>query len=95
MQCATFSKSLNPRNIDRSFSDIRIRIRFPFESSFWISLSGCNLTTLPDIRPANWCQAKFLTCKISDFTPCTHAKSNILHTKYVDKTDYYGLGIRV
>jgi len=44
VQYATFSKSLNPRNIDKSVSDIRIRIRFPFESRFWISLSGCKLT---------------------------------------------------
>ena len=51
--CSTFSKSLNPRNIDKSVSDIWIRIRFPFESSFWISLSGCKLTILPDIQPAN------------------------------------------
>jgi len=34
VQCETFSKSLNPRNIDKSVSDIRIRIRLPFESSF-------------------------------------------------------------
>jgi len=33
-------------------------------------------------------QAKFLTCEISDFTPCTHAQSNILHTKCADKTNY-------
>ena len=32
---------------------MRIRIRFPFESSFWISVSGCKLTILPDIQPAN------------------------------------------
>jgi len=124
VQCATFSKSVNPRNIGKSVSDIRIRIRFPFESSFWISVSGCKLTILSDIQPANriviisgaacrpalLCgrqpaenssfsfgntplqparyQAKFLTCKISDFTPCTHAQSNILHAKYVDKTNY-------
>jgi len=48
-----FSKSLNPKLIDKSVSDIRIRIRFPFESSFWISVSGCKLTILPDIQPAN------------------------------------------
>ena len=53
MQCATFYKSLNPRNIDKSVSDIRILIRFTFESSFWISVSGCKLTILPDIQPAN------------------------------------------
>ena len=53
VQCATFSKILNPRNIHKSISDIRIRIRFPFESSFWISVSGCKLTILPDIQPAN------------------------------------------
>jgi len=33
--------------------------------------------------------------EISDFTPCTHAQSNILHTKYSDKTDFLGLRIRV
>jgi len=43
------SKSLNSKNIDESVSDIRIRIRFPFERSFWISVSGCKLTILPDI----------------------------------------------
>ena len=48
-----FSKSLNRKNIDKSVSDIGIRIRFPFESSFWISVSGCKLTILPDIQPAN------------------------------------------
>jgi len=48
-----FSKSLNPKNIHKSVSYIRIRIRFPFESSFWISVSGCKLTILPDIQPAN------------------------------------------
>jgi len=49
MQCNFFQKSLNPRNIDESVSDIR----FPFGSSFWISVSGCKLTILPDIQPAN------------------------------------------
>jgi len=34
------------------------------------------------------CQAKFLTCEISDFTPCMHEQGNILHAKYADKTDY-------
>jgi len=53
VQCATFSKSLNPRNIDKIVSDIRIRIQFPFQSSFWISLSGCKLTIQPDIQLAN------------------------------------------
>jgi len=48
-----FFKSLNHRNIDKSVSDIRIRIRFPFESSFRISVSGFKLTILPDIQPAN------------------------------------------
>jgi len=53
VQYATFSKLLNLRNIDKCVSDIRIRIRIPFESSFWISVSGCKLTILPDIQPAN------------------------------------------
>jgi len=51
VQCATFSRSLNPRNIDKSVSDIRIQ--FPFENSFWISVFGCKFTILPDIQPAN------------------------------------------
>jgi len=51
VQCATFSKSLNPRIIDKSVSDIRIR--FQFESSFWTSGSGRKFTILPDIQPAN------------------------------------------
>jgi len=51
VQYAIFSKSPNPRNIDKSVSDIRIR--FLFESSFWISLSCCKFTILPDIQPAN------------------------------------------
>ena len=32
---------------------MRICKRFPFESSFWISVSGCKLTILSDIQPAN------------------------------------------
>ena len=52
VQCATFSKSLNPRNIDKSVSDIRIRFRFPYENSCWISVSGCKLPNLPDIQLA-------------------------------------------
>jgi len=34
-----------------------------------------------------WCQAKFLTCEIYDFTPCAHAQINILHVQYSEKTD--------
>jgi len=52
VQCATFSKSLNSRNIRNSVSDILIRIQLPFESSLWISLSSCKLTILPHIQPA-------------------------------------------
>jgi len=37
--------SLNPWNIDKGVSDIRICIRFPFESSFWISVSAIRLQT--------------------------------------------------
>ena len=53
VQYATFSKNLNPRNIEKSVSDIRIHMRFPFDSRFWISVSGCKLTILRDIQPAN------------------------------------------
>jgi len=53
VQCATFSKSLNPPNINKSVSDIRIRIRFPFQRRFWIFVSGCKLTILPYIQLAN------------------------------------------
>jgi len=68
------SKSLNLKNINKSVADIR----FTFESSFWISVSGCKLIILPDIQPAN---------RIVIISG-THAHSNILHTKYADKTYY-------
>jgi len=45
--------ALNLRNIEKTVSDILFRIRFPFQSSLWISVSGCKLTILPDIQPAN------------------------------------------
>jgi len=38
------------------------------------------------MRKCLWCQAKFLTCEISDFMPCAHAQSDILHIKYAEKT---------
>jgi len=41
----------------------------------------------------NRCQAKFLTSKISDFTPYAHAQNNILLIKYIEKTDDYGLRV--
>jgi len=73
-QCATFSKSLNPQNIDKSVSDIRIR--FPFESSFWISVSGCKLTILPDIQPVN--RIVIISAFQSRLTECSHmGKSNL------------------
>jgi len=31
-----------------------------------------------------------VSSEISDFTPCTHAQSNIPHTKYVDKAGHLG-----
>jgi len=49
-----------------------------------LKLCDLNVMSLLNDR----CQAKNLTCEISDFTPCTHAQSNTLHTKYFDKTDY-------
>jgi len=52
----------------------QVTFQFPLNSKSVLRLSRC--------------QAKFLTCEISDFTPCTHAQSNIVHTKYADKTDY-------
>jgi len=37
-----------------------------------------------------------VSSEISDFTPCgAHAQSNVLHIKYAEKTDYYGLGLSV
>jgi len=58
VQCATFYKSLNPRNINKSVSDIRIRIRFPFQSRFWISVSGYYPAGYPTGKPDSdhlWC----------------------------------------
>jgi len=36
-----------------------------------------------------------VSSEISDITPCSHAQSNILHTKCADKTDFLALEIRV
>jgi len=49
--------------------------------------SGADLNSKFAKQERIWCQAKLLTCKISDFTQCAHAQSNILHIKYADKTD--------
>jgi len=49
--CNFLQKILNPQNVEKSVSDILIW--FPFESSFWISVSGCKLTILQDIHSAN------------------------------------------
>jgi len=40
-----------------------------------------------DCSHACWGQAKFLACEISDFTPCAHAQTNILHIKYAERSD--------
>jgi len=40
------------------------------------------------VKNQTWCQAKFLTSEIFDFTLCMHAQSNILHSKYADRNDY-------
>ena len=42
-----------------------------------------------------WQESNPVSSEISDFTPCTHAQSNILRTKYADKTDFLCWGIRV
>jgi len=75
VQCATFSKSLNPLNINKSVSDIRIRIRFPFHSRFWISVSGCKLTILPDIQSAN--RVVIISATLHDTSDVTAPFSNI------------------
>jgi len=41
------------------------------------------------------CQAKFLTCENSDFTPCAYAQINILHITCAQKADNYSLGFGV
>jgi len=80
VQYATFSKSLNPRNIDKTVSDIRIRIRFPHQF-LYIRIR------LQTHYPAGYPTGKPVSSEISDFTPCEHAQSNILHIKYAETTD--------
>jgi len=51
-----------------------------------------SIKTKQNVMQQHWrlnhqCQAKFLTNKISDFTPYAHAQSNIQHIKYAEKTD--------
>ena len=55
----------------------------------------CNKSRYDHIEQDVRCQAKFLTCEISDFMPCAHARSHILHIKYVEKTDDQGSGFSV
>ena len=50
--CNFFQKSESSK-YRKSVSDIWIRIRFLFEGSFRIFVSGCKLTILPNIQPAN------------------------------------------
>jgi len=50
---------------------------------------------LSDQESNIWEKSDPVSSEISDLKPCKHAQCNILHTKYADKTDYYGLGIRV
>jgi len=45
-------------------------------------------TSLLYTKDEHWTGLEPVSSEISDFTPCTHAQSNILHTKYADKTDY-------
>jgi len=52
--CNFFKKCLNPWNIDKSVSDIRIR--FPSEISFWIGGSSFKLTI-----QQRWADIVFLT----------------------------------
>jgi len=44
----------------------------------------------PESTPAGFCVflSDTVSSEISDFTPCTHAQSNILHVKYAEKIDY-------
>jgi len=36
-----------------------------------------------------------VSSEIPDFTPYAHAQNNILHVKYAEKTDDYGIGLGV
>jgi len=68
VQCATFTKSLNPRNIEKSVSDILIRIRSRLKTVFGYSVSGCKLTIrdgtdrklVPAVRTASAVSARCL-----------------------------------
>jgi len=51
VQFATFCKSVNSRNTEKSVSDILNW--FPHEISFCIFVTGCKLTIMLDIQPAN------------------------------------------
>jgi len=42
----------------------------------------------PDLGPFFHKGLTPVSSEISDFTPCTHAQSTILHIKYADKTYY-------
>jgi len=51
----------------------------------WFSCSSCQREKYFSLAYRQGrCPAKFLTCEISDFTPCAHAQSNILLIKYAE-----------
>ena len=52
-EMGNFFQECEPSNMEKSVSDILLRIRFPFESSFWISVSGWNSLSFLDIQPGN------------------------------------------
>jgi len=62
----------------------------PFETQlFSTPVTSSNLRNqAPLFTRGGRCQTKFLTCEISDFISCMHAQTNILYTKFSDKTDY-------
>ena len=76
---------------------VQVRGRKQFQKAAIADISSVTpLLHLPFFAPyvdaftvsfQNRCHAKFLTCKISDVTSCTHAQRNILHIKYAEKTD--------
>ena len=70
----------------RNWKVTPVRIRF---SQIFGSSSGCG-SEWKTQNPAgvDSCNLDLVSSEISDFTPCTHAQSNVLQTKYADKTDY-------
>jgi len=65
-----------------------LRIRVRFFTNFWLWVRTRSERKTQNAGGVDSGTPGPVSSEISDFTPCTHAQSDILHTKYAHKTYY-------